>query len=364
MRNLIIALTALFTLSFGVKAQNEINPDSWIGVLPELSAEDVQELEDMSPQVNLFVKGLKQSTPIPLNDMSVLTLVSDGSDSLELSFMFIGPMAFFSIPAEDLLNDTLSDDRLSRFETVQRIIFVIGNQNEEEEFLIPLILQRLAVGKSVVLSVYGYLEDRTPQHIIATLQPSGMIDPILFLEESMPDLWDEDASDEVAEENLAVEQVMIVPPDMVETTVMSIDDLRNEKIAEPVRIRPEQPGAATPAIDDDRVVKVVEEQPEFPGGMSKMMQWLSENIEYPQKAQDNYVQGRVIVQFIVEKDGSISSPSIVKGVDKDLDAEALRVVEMMPDWEPGKNNRQPVRCYFTLPINFKLNAAEPDESSR
>ena len=191
-----------------------------------------------------------------------------------------------------------------------------------------------------------------------------MIDPILFLEESMPDLWDEDASDEVVEENLAVEQVMIVPPDMVGTTVMSIDDLRNEKIAEPVRIRPEQPGAAVPAIDDDRVVKVVEEQPEFPGGMSKMMQWLSENIEYPQKAQDNYVQGRVIVQFIVEKDGSISSPSIVKGVDKDLDAEALRVVEMMPDWEPGKNNRLPVRCYFTLPINFKLNATEPDESSR
>ena len=84
------------------------------------------------------------------------------------------------------------------------------------------------------------------------------------------------------------------------------------------------------------------------------MKWLSNNIRYPEAAQQNGVQGRVIVRFVVEKDGSIGSPTIVKGVDKDLDQEALRVVRKMPKWQAGKNNGQPVRSYFNLPVTFRL----------
>ncbi len=109
-----------------------------------------------------------------------------------------------------------------------------------------------------------------------------------------------------------------------------------------------------PAPKEDEVFVAVEQQAEFPGGQAALMKWLSSNIRYPEAAQQNDVQGRVIVKFIVEKDGSVSQAQIVKGVDKDLDKEALRVVNKMPKWQAGKNNGVAVRSYFTLPVNFKL----------
>ena len=105
---------------------------------------------------------------------------------------------------------------------------------------------------------------------------------------------------------------------------------------------------------EEEVFVAVEQQAEFPGGMAALMKWLSNNIRYPEAAQQNDVQGRVIVKFIVEKDGSVSQAQIVKGVDKDLDKEALRVVNKMPKWQAGKNNGVAVRSYFTLPVNFRL----------
>lgn len=109
-----------------------------------------------------------------------------------------------------------------------------------------------------------------------------------------------------------------------------------------------------PAPKEEEIFVAVEQQAEFPGGMGALMKWLSNNIRYPEAAQQNDVQGRVIVKFIVEKDGSVSQAQIVKGVDKDLDKEALRVVNKMPKWQAGKNNGVAVRSYFTLPVNFRL----------
>ena len=109
-----------------------------------------------------------------------------------------------------------------------------------------------------------------------------------------------------------------------------------------------------PAPKEDEIFVAVEQQAEFPGGMAALMKWLSNNIRYPEAAQQNDVQGRVIVKFVVEKDGSVSQAQIVKGVDKDLDKEALRVVNKMPKWQAGKNNGVAVRSYFTLPVNFRL----------
>ena len=98
----------------------------------------------------------------------------------------------------------------------------------------------------------------------------------------------------------------------------------------------------------------LDQQAEFPGGASKCMQWLSQNIRYPEAAVQNDIQGRVVVKFIVEKDGSIRNAQIVKGVDKDLDREALRIISKMPKWIPGKMNGIPVRSYFNFPMTFKL----------
>ena len=105
---------------------------------------------------------------------------------------------------------------------------------------------------------------------------------------------------------------------------------------------------------EEEIFQAVEQQAEFPGGTAALMKWLSSNIRYPEAAQQNDVQGRVIVKFVVEKDGSVSQAQIVKGVDKDLDKEALRVVNKMPKWQAGKNNGVAVRSYFTLPVQFRL----------
>lgn len=99
---------------------------------------------------------------------------------------------------------------------------------------------------------------------------------------------------------------------------------------------------------------VVEQMPEFPGGMPELMKFLQENVKYPEEAMKNGIQGRVLIQFIVEKDGSISEAKVIKKVNELLDAEALRVIGEMPKWTPGKQKGQEVRVKFVLPVTFRL----------
>lgn len=109
-------------------------------------------------------------------------------------------------------------------------------------------------------------------------------------------------------------------------------------------------------IPDDMVFEVAEQMPEFPnGGMVGVMQYLGKNIKYPATAQENGIQGRVTVQFVVNKDGSITDVKIVKGIDPNLDKEAMRVVANMPKWKPGKIGGKPVRVKYAIPVNFRLN---------
>lgn len=107
-------------------------------------------------------------------------------------------------------------------------------------------------------------------------------------------------------------------------------------------------------IPDDPLFDVVEEMPKFPGGQEAMMKYLSESVKYPKEASKDGVQGRVVVQFVVEKDGSISEVEVVKKVNEHLDAEAVRVVNAMPKWKPGKQKGENVRVKYTLPISFRL----------
>ena len=99
---------------------------------------------------------------------------------------------------------------------------------------------------------------------------------------------------------------------------------------------------------------VVEQMPEFPGGIKELMDYLGTNVKYPENAMKKNVQGRVVVQFVVEKDGSLSEASVIRSIDPDLDAEALRVVQTMPKWKPGMQKGQAVRVKYTLPVSFKL----------
>lgn len=112
----------------------------------------------------------------------------------------------------------------------------------------------------------------------------------------------------------------------------------------------------------EQIFTAVEQKPQFPGGEAALMKWLKANIQYPVEAQEEGAQGRVVVQFVIEKDGSIGQAKIARGRHPALDAEAVRLVKSLPKFTPGKTNGQAVRCWFTLPINFKLTDEEGDST--
>ena len=106
--------------------------------------------------------------------------------------------------------------------------------------------------------------------------------------------------------------------------------------------------------EPEKVFDMVEQMPTFPGGQQELMSYLGKNIKYPTIAQENGTQGRVIIQFVVERDGSITDVRVARGVDPYLDKEAVRVVKSMPKWIPGKQNGKAVRVKFTVPVMFRL----------
>ena len=102
------------------------------------------------------------------------------------------------------------------------------------------------------------------------------------------------------------------------------------------------------------VYQIVEQMPEFPGGVAELFHYISKNIHYPQKAREKGIQGRVFIGFIVEKDGSLSDFKVLRGIGHGCDEEALRVVQSMPKWKPGMQRDKAVRVSYQIPINFKL----------
>ncbi|MDD3038433.1 energy transducer TonB [Bacteroides sp.] len=135
------------------------------------------------------------------------------------------------------------------------------------------------------------------------------------------------------------------------TDILTEDNLPTKPKAEvkyvPVQVVEEEP-------EEQTIFEVVEQMPEFPGGQAALMQYLGKNIKYPTIAQEQGTQGRVIVQFVVNKDGSIVDALVMRSVDPYLDKEALRVINTMPKWTPGKQRGKPVRVKYTVPVTFRL----------
>lgn len=148
-----------------------------------------------------------------------------------------------------------------------------------------------------------------------------------------------------------IEEIQIVDDDVetADITISSEDDQTQaqEVVQAPIEMPEEDP-------EENIVFVVAEKMPSFPGGQQALMKYLNENIRYPIIAQENGVQGRVIVQFTVRKDGSIDDVKVVRSADPSLDKEAIRLVKSMPNWEPGKQRGKAVHCKFTVPIVFKL----------
>lgn len=114
------------------------------------------------------------------------------------------------------------------------------------------------------------------------------------------------------------------------------------------------PVVETKEVEEDVIVVHAEVMPEFPGGTSALMKYLSTHIKYPAVSQEIGAYGRVIVQFVVDRDGTITDPVVVRGVEVHLDKEAIRVISSMPKWKPGMQNGKRVRVKYTLPVLFRL----------
>ena len=155
-----------------------------------------------------------------------------------------------------------------------------------------------------------------------------------------------DAEGDISVNGKKVSKIMVNGEEVDEKTMAMIREL----------IASQQKDAEIEIIEDDEeeLFMVVEDQPEFPGGTMALLEYLRANLNYPAGCKENNIQGRVLVSFVVEKDGSISNTEVVKSVDEELDAEALRVVSKMPNWKPGTQRGEVVRVKYTVPINFRL----------
>ena len=209
----------------------------------------------------------------------------------------------------------------------------------------------LLIGYVLILAVMFVAFEWTDRDKQVTTD-TGIVGPI-FEEEMIPITEQEEQKQAPPPpEAPKVEEVLQIAENdanVEESTIQSSEE--NNQAVEikyvPVEVEEEEP-------EEQQIFQVVEEMPEFPGGMAECLKFLSKNIKYPTIAQENGVQGRVIIQFVVNQDGSIVDPVVMRSVDPYLDKEALRVIKMMPKWKPGKQRGKAVRVKYTVPVTFKL----------
>ncbi|HKM44314.1 MAG TPA: TonB family protein, partial [Dysgonamonadaceae bacterium] len=228
---------------------------------------------------------------------------------------------------------------------------ILGKEEKDETFVIGFKANDKKEKNDVVARGYGSMRDATPQ---AFADKFGDGNPLIIVD----DVKMEKGFD-----------VNSIKPDDIESISVLKDASAKASYGNEgedgvivIVTKPSYRGKTTaPQISKDapdEVFVVVENQPEYPGGMEALMKFLSENIRYPVEAMKSGKQGRVITSFIINKDGSISDIKIVRGVDPLLDAEAIRVIEMMPKWKPGTQRGQNVNVRFTMPVVFRLSKSE------
>lgn len=188
-------------------------------------------------------------------------------------------------------------------------------------------------------------EERFEEPEVEEVLPEEVLNTVKVTEIAIVDDDQVTKEDEVkTQEDLTQTETAFGAKDFDQGTddVTVVREVRDEVVVEEKKPEPE------------KIFTAVEESPRFPGGDAELYKWLSKNIRYPEMAAQNNIQGRVTVQFVVEKDGSIGEVKVVRGKDPDLDKEAVRVVKALPKFIPGKMNGQSVRVWYTLPIMFKL----------
>ena len=232
-----------------------------------------------------------------------------------LIFLILSVSGVFSKPEEEQVV-TSTEQEIATFDAEEEI----EEEEEEEQFQLP----------------------EEPQEVVAPEEVANQqqVTDLLIVEDDKI----EDDKQVKNQEDVLNNEAAVGAVDITEGT----NDLNKIAIKEEV--------IAAPKVEDEQPVSIamVEQKPEFPGGEAAMYKWLSENIVYPSAASEEGVQGRVVVEFVVGKDGTNTNVRIVRPRHPALDKEALRVVKAMPKWMPGRNNGQPVKVTYTLPVTFKL----------
>lgn len=213
---------------------------------------------------------------------------------LALSLLFVS-LEYTSKEFDSFLEDEYLDDLAQDFE-------LLPSMDEEEELETASPQER-----TTVLTENIKVTEEIPSEIDNTSIPTPLIE-----QEVTEDMTNENETDEQTPPNVA------------------------EQAEEPIQFR------------------IVEQYPEFPGGMTEYMKWLTRNLRYPDIARSQKIQGKVVVQFIVNQDGTIADAKVVKSVNPHLDREAMRVIRMMPSWKPGIQDNKPCKTMVAVPIVFKL----------
>jgi protein TonB len=209
----------------------------------------------------------------------------------------------------------------------------------------------LLVGYVIILAILFVAFEWTEYDV--KVDTSNALVDVIFEEEIVPVTQaNQSVAPPPAEAPKVIEILNIVDDkaSVAETSLASSEETGGKvevKYVAPTAVVEEEP-------EEQTIFEVVENMPEYPGGMAALMQFLSKNIKYPTIAQENGTQGRVIVQFVVNRDGSIVDPVVVRSVDPYLDKEALRVILTMPKWKPGMQRGKAVRVKYTVPVQFRL----------
>lgn len=239
--------------------------------------------------------------------------------------------------------------------------------------VVVLILALIAILAVVVNTVIKSAEARPEDAIEQTMVEMATTDEVEEEVEEEQQRVEEQQPEEVLKEEILntakMTEIAVVEDEEVKEEIKSQDEMKEDERAvgtvnedrgvDDIINAQEHKDAVVveekkPVVEENHVFTSVEQMPTFPGGDAALLKWVGEHLRYPAAAQENGVQGRVVVQFVVTKNGTVGEVKVVRSKDPDLDKEAIRVVKSLPKFVPGKMNGQAVNVWYTLPITFKL----------
>lgn len=217
-----------------------------------------------------------------------------------------------------------------------------------EDKRLTYILLGFVFALSVIYVAFEWTDRDVTVHVIENTDALDFVDEVV-MNTQQDDTPPPPPEPEVPE---VIEQITVVEDDVETKDIDFSSEDDKDKVQEVIAA----PIAAPKEEEDDGTVifQVVEQMPEFPGGPAALMKYLSSNVRYPVAALENNIQGRVIVQFTVRRDGSIADVQVVRPVNPALDREAIRLISSMPKWKAGMQRGKAVHCKFTVPVTFKL----------